>query len=98
MKISSEAADQNRRLINKMQKEWKQEEQLGQGKNIKTPLHYFKEIKEVTEESFEVGTYPVNNIFERGVYTLGYGDKVQPLRPGSQDFLKHKSKGLGDKT
>jgi hypothetical protein len=32
------------------------------------------------------------------VYTLGYGDKVQPLRPGSQDFLKHKSKGLGDKT
>ena len=69
-----------------------------EGKNIKTPLCYFKEIKEVTEESFEIGSYPINNIFERGVYTLGYGDQVQPLRPGSQDFLKHKSKGLGDKT
>jgi hypothetical protein len=69
-----------------------------EGKNIKTPLCYFKEIKEVTEESFEIGSYPVNNIFERDVYTLGCGDQVQTLRPGSQDFLKYKSKGLGDKT
>jgi hypothetical protein len=63
-------------------------------KKDKATLEYFKEIKEKTKVSFEVGSVPNDNMFLRGVYRTGDGDYIQPLRPGSQDHKKWKSKGL----
>ena len=86
MKISAEAADRNRKLINTIKEGWEKE--------TKTPLQYFKEIKEVSRESLALALVPSNNMFERGTYVPGDGDVKQQFRPGSQDHLKHKSKGL----
>ena len=86
MKISAEAADRNLKLINRIKKGWEE--------GTKTPLEYFKEIEEVSKEVFAVATVPNNNMFERGTYVPGDGDIKQQFRPGSQDHLKHKSKGL----
>ncbi|CAB4133026.1 hypothetical protein UFOVP252_38 [uncultured Caudovirales phage] len=86
MKISAEAADRNLKLINRIKKGWEE--------GTKTPLEYFKEIEEVSKEVFAVATVPNNNMFERGTYVPGDGDTKQQFRPGSQDHLKHKSKGL----
>jgi len=88
MKISPEAANRNLELINKLKAKWEKEEK-------KTTLEYFKEIKEVSKEEFKLATLPNNNMFERGTYVPGDGEVKQQLRPGSQDHLKHKSKGLG---
>ena len=86
MKISAEAADRNRKLINKIKEGWEKE--------TKIPLEYFKEIKEVSKEVFAVATVPNNNMFDRGTYVPGDGEVVQGYRPGSQDHLNYKSKGL----
>jgi hypothetical protein len=86
MKISAEAADRNRKLINKIKAGW--------DKETKTPLQYFTEIKEVSKESLALATLPNNNMFERGTYVPGDGEVVQGYRPGSQDHLNYKSKGL----
>jgi hypothetical protein len=87
MKISSEAADRNRELINKLQAKWKEEEK-------KKTLEYFKEIEEVSKESFAIATLANDNMFERGIYKPGQGEVIQPSRIGSEDHLKYKSKGL----
>jgi hypothetical protein len=60
----------------------------------KSPLQYFKEIKELSKKSFAVATSPNDNMFDRGVYKPGEGEVMQPTRIGSQDHLKYKSKGL----
>jgi hypothetical protein len=60
----------------------------------KTPLQYFKEIQDVSRAQFAMPVPPQNSIHERDTYRTGDGDYVQPLRPGSQDFLKCKSRGL----
>ena len=86
MKISSEAADRNRELINKLKAKWEVEEK-------KSPLQYFQEIKEVSKESFAVAASPNDNMFDRGTYKPGQGEVMQPERVGSQDHLKYKSKG-----
>jgi hypothetical protein len=86
MKISAEAADRNRKLINKIKEGWEKE--------TKTPLQYFKEIKEVSKESFALALAPSNSMFDRGTYVPGDGEVIQEPRPGSQDHLNHKSKGL----
>jgi hypothetical protein len=60
----------------------------------RTPLYYFKEIKEVSKEALMFAAAPSNNMFERGNYRTGDGDYVQPLRPGSEDHKQWKSRGL----
>jgi hypothetical protein len=60
----------------------------------RTPLQYFKEIKEVSKEALMFASAPSNNMFERGNYRTGDGDYVQPLRPGSEDHKQWKSRGL----
>jgi hypothetical protein len=87
MKISAEAEKRNRELINKLQAKWKEEEK-------KTTLEYFKEIQEVSRESFAIATLANDNMFERGIYKPGQGEVMQPARVGSEDHLKYKSKGL----
>ena len=97
MKISSEAADANRELINKMQQKWKQE-QSDERMNVylqkvtKNTMEYFKEIQNVTTQSFEVPSKGTDNVFERQHYRTGDGDVIQPPRPGSLDFKKCSSK------
>jgi hypothetical protein len=62
---------------------------------IKTKsLSYLKEIIETTKLSFEKPTVANNNMFERDIYKSGDGDSARPVRPGSEDHLKYKSKGL----
>ena len=62
--------------------------------SVKTPLQYFKEISDVSREQFATPVPPQNSIHERGIYCTGDGDYVQPLRPGSQDHKRWKSRGL----
>jgi hypothetical protein len=61
---------------------------------MKTPLEYFKEIGETTKASFAMPLPPKDNVHERSTYRTGDGDYIQPLRPGSQDHKKWKSRGL----
>lgn len=93
MKISAEAANRNRELINDIKTRWQKHEE---NMNKKSPLEYLEEIKEKTRVSFEVGTYPGESAYERETYKPGDGDIMQPARPGSMDHKKYKSKGLGD--
>lgn len=57
-------------------------------------LQYFKEIQSVTKGAFEVAVPPSDNVHKRGTYKTGDGDIKQPVRPGSMDHLKCKSRGL----
>ena len=36
---------------------------------------------------------PTNDLFERGVYVPGDGERMQSTRPGADDHLQYKSKG-----
>lgn len=91
MKISAEAADANRKLINDIKTRWQKHEE---NMNKKSPLEYLDEIKEKTKVSFEIGVFPSESAFDRDVYRPGDGDMMQPARPGSMDHKKYKSKGL----
>ena len=95
MKISAEAADANRKLINEIRTRWQKHEE---NMNKRCPLEYLEEIKEKTRVSFEIGVYPSESAFERETYKPGDGDIMQPARPGSMDHKKYKSKGLNDDT
>jgi len=61
---------------------------------MKTTLQYLKEVGDTTKTSFAMPVPPQNSIHDRGVYRTGDGDYTQPLRPGSQDHKKWKSRGL----
>lgn len=39
---------------------------------------------------------PTNDLFARGAYRTGDGDVVRALRPGANDHLQFKSKGISD--
>jgi len=89
MKISAEAADRNRELINEIKTRWQNHEK---NMNLKSPLEYLEEIKATTAVSFEIGTFPSESAFDREVYKPGDGDFVQATRPGAMDHKKYKSK------
>jgi len=89
MKISAEAANRNKELINEIKTRWQNHEK---NMNLKSPLEYLEEIKATTEASFEIGTFPSNSAFDRKTYKTGDGDLVQPTRPGAMDHKKYKSK------
>ena len=91
MKISAEAADANRKLINEIKTRWQKHEE---NMNKKSPLEYLEEIKQTTEVSFEIGTFPTDSAFDRETYVPS--ETMQPVRPGSMDHKKYKSKGLND--
>jgi hypothetical protein len=93
MKISAEAADANRKLINEIKTRWQKHEE---NMNKKSPLEYLEEIKQTTKVSFEIGAFPSESAFDRETYKPGDGDFVQGTRPGAMDHKKYKSKGLGD--
>lgn len=61
---------------------------------MKTTLQYLKEIGSTTKTSFAMPLPPKDSIHERGTYRTGDGDYVQPVRPGSLDHKKWKSRGL----
>ena len=89
MKISAEAADANRKLINEIKTRWQNHEK---NMNLKSPLEYLEEIKQTTKVSFEIGAFPSESAFDREVYKPGDGDFVQATRPGAMDHKKYKSK------
>ena len=89
MKISAEAADANRKLINEIKTRWQKHEE---NMNKKSPLEYLEEIKQTTKVSFEIGAFPSESAFDREVYKPGDGDFVQATRPGAMDHKKYKSK------
>ena len=95
MKISAQAADANRKLINEIRTRWQKHEE---NMNKISPLQYLEEIKEKTRVSFEIGAFPTESAFDRDTYKPGDGDIMQPARPGSMDHKKYKSKGLNDDT
>jgi len=79
MKISQEANERNLKLIKEIQDKWQDEKFL---KNI------YEEVKKSYAHTAE------NNYYDRPTYKIGDGDYIQPVRPGSMDHAKHKSRGL----
>jgi hypothetical protein len=91
MKISAEAADANRKLINDIKTRWQKHEE---NMNKRSPLEYLEEIKETTRVSFEIGTYPHDSAFDRETYVPS--ETMQPVRQGAMDHKKYKSKGASN--
>lgn len=54
----------------------------------------WKQIADVTLASLARPATPQQSTFNKGTYRLGDGEKIQPVRPGSEDHKKWASKGL----
>ena len=80
MKISQEANERNLKFIKDIQERWKDD-----------PIP----LKNIYEEAKKSYAHTAdNNYYDRPTYKIGDGDYVQPVRPGSMDHAKHKSRGL----
>jgi hypothetical protein len=54
----------------------------------------WKQIAEVTLAALAKPATAQQSTFNKGTYRLGDGEKIQPVRPGSEDHKKWSSKGL----
>jgi len=54
----------------------------------------WKEIKDVTLAFLARPATPQQSTFNKGTYRLGDGEKLQPVRPGSEDHKRWPSRGL----
>lgn len=75
--------------------------------NVSQPLHTLKPVSERAtmrvkgaseytprERAPTEATGPVDDLWQRGIYSTGDGDTPLVIRPGSLDFKKWPSKGL----
>jgi len=87
MKISVEATEENKKLINEIKTRWQKHEE---NMNKKSPLEYLDEIKATTKVSFEVAAFPHDSAFDRETYVPS--ETMNAVRPGAMDHKKYKSK------
>ena len=60
--------------------------------NVAGPIHAILPSKAIAAATTKA-LPPGDNLFDRGTYSLGDGERMQSGRPGANDHLKIKSRG-----
>jgi hypothetical protein len=63
-------------------------------KQINAMQERWKQISEITLAALAKPATPPTSTFNNGSYKTGDGEKLQPVRPGSEDHKRWPSKGL----
>ena len=63
-------------------------------KEINDIQERWKQISEVTLAALAKPATPPTSTFNKGSYKIGDGEKLQPVRPGSEDHKRWPSRGL----